>query len=544
MKYFMLIASSCCMQLYSNYSSLLTPLNMPSFDEVHQKAFTIPDFVAIKDNALYRSDASNYLTFAYKVYTDVLKMSGLQEEHFRGIVDVALHENATTNLKDPARWVDGKAYTAGELANPQLVSPYIQGIKVEAGTRLLFLGDSHADFKSRVKLLYKEIDANGIVKDPNTKIIILGDITDRGSAGAELLAYFLRLKLLNPNHFFIVRGNHEDVDINKAYGFIDELVVKFPASYQRDSSRLISVDAHYDQLKRLYNTFPVALFIGSDNDDQANYLYGCHGFGDSRYNPERLLSKLRDAPCDLSLYERYPIGNMRYGSNKSVDAILRAHPHQQELVGAHNYKKFFMHTPAYRFSDIDFLWGYIDYDPQTYQEAFQFTRTGIFYGKPYVDALLSDWSRLQGNWIMRFLRRMIFPVKNDRVNWIFRAHQHTAGNNYEYSNHGKTMQKLFKNYGIAQAYTEDSFTDGFMPSSAAYTLAVAPNNLFGKKDGTYPGFNYDTMIEVIVGTSQANWKIKRIHKQAFEVSVNNTQSIMFDAVSVSTYMKNDKNFYQ
>ena len=68
---------------------------------------------------------------------------------------------------------------------------------------------------------------------PNNYMVFLGDYTDRGNYGIEVLYTLLRLKLANPEHVFMARGNHEDVQMISTYGFLAECQKNTPQSLNR-----------------------------------------------------------------------------------------------------------------------------------------------------------------------------------------------------------------------------------------------------------------------------------------------------------------------
>ena len=57
---------------------------------------------------------------------------------------------------------------------------------------------------------------------PNTNYIFLGDYVDRGKQSIETICLLMAYKLKNEVNFFLLRGNHECAQINRAYGFYDE----------------------------------------------------------------------------------------------------------------------------------------------------------------------------------------------------------------------------------------------------------------------------------------------------------------------------------
>ena len=66
-----------------------------------------------------------------------------------------------------------------------------------------------------------------IQKDPNVKIIFVGDYVDRNPWDLETLTLIVAFGLLCPHNVVLLRGNHEDRIINMNYGFIDNLLRNF-----------------------------------------------------------------------------------------------------------------------------------------------------------------------------------------------------------------------------------------------------------------------------------------------------------------------------
>ncbi len=83
------------------------------------------------------------------------------------------------------------------------------------------LGDIHGNMQSLLKLIE-------LINNNNPKLVIfLGDIVDRGPKQIECLIFVLILKILKPQTFYILRGNHETLEMNQAYGFFYEFSQKF-----------------------------------------------------------------------------------------------------------------------------------------------------------------------------------------------------------------------------------------------------------------------------------------------------------------------------
>jgi diadenosine tetraphosphatase ApaH/serine/threonine PP2A family protein phosphatase len=108
------------------------------------------------------------------------------------------------------------------------------------------IGDIHGNLVSLLKLYEILID-----KKPG-KVIFLGDIVDRGPKQIECLVFILALKILEPNKFYILKGNHETLEMNQAYGFFYEFSQRFE-SFDR-----------YKEILAVYNVIPICAIINNE----------------------------------------------------------------------------------------------------------------------------------------------------------------------------------------------------------------------------------------------------------------------------------------
>jgi serine/threonine-protein phosphatase PP1 catalytic subunit len=108
----------------------------------------------------------------------------------------------------------------------------------EVKKQIYIIGDIHGNLES----LSKMIDLFKLNKPQ--LVIFLGDIVDRGPNQLECLITVLILKILEPNIYFLLKGNHETLDMNKYYGFHQEFTERFQN------------EANFDEILDLYNALP------------------------------------------------------------------------------------------------------------------------------------------------------------------------------------------------------------------------------------------------------------------------------------------------
>ncbi len=77
--------------------------------------------------------------------------------------------------------------------------------------RTIIIGDIHGCYKEFLSLL-KKVG----YKRKKDRLILLGDLMDRGPCSYEVLQWAIRWKKNNPDTFFLIRGNHEQMLVEQA----------------------------------------------------------------------------------------------------------------------------------------------------------------------------------------------------------------------------------------------------------------------------------------------------------------------------------------
>ena len=133
-----------------------------------------------------------------------------------------------------------------------------------------------------------------------------GDFVDRGSFSVECLITLLCFKLLYPKHFYLARGNHESRNLNKVYGFEQEVLSKYDSNV-------------YEAFIRFFFSLPLAHCINKEILVVHGGLFSKDGV---TLNDIRKIKRFREVPesgimCELLWSDPSPI-NGRHPSNRGV----------------------------------------------------------------------------------------------------------------------------------------------------------------------------------------------------------------------------------
>lgn len=128
----------------------------------------------------------------------------------------------------------------------------------ETGAKLTIYGDLHGDLFSFLKALA----IVGLPSDDN-RIVIAGDLVDRGCWGVELLIIVMALKCWRPGAVVVIRGNHETSGCTSRYGFESECKRK----YDLKTYKLFLLTLRELPLAVIVQSLPPARGETGDGDD-------------------------------------------------------------------------------------------------------------------------------------------------------------------------------------------------------------------------------------------------------------------------------------
>jgi hypothetical protein len=394
----------------------------------------------------------------------------------------------TNALAQPEVWTgpspdrdDFFAPNRSYLTDPKVpFLPFAQKVVVPAGSEIVFQGDLHGDLHSLLASCewlreHGYLDGFRLARQ-DVWLVFLGDYTDRGVYGAEVLYTLLRLKLANPERVVLVRGNHEDYRLVSQYGFLAELQMKFPGQHD------------LRPLWRVFDFLPVVLYLGCGGD----FIQCNHGGLEPGYDPRALLL----APGTLGFHL---LGQIRQAT------FLRAHASWREALGTARQPGL-----AARFSDFEptspttpatlgFLWN--DFTIVTGQPEFE------------VDP---DRALVYGPRATRDLLHLL-STERARVRAVFRGHQHSgvlnpmmarlvaSGGLFRHWQPSDSLGLLHASPGHLATRLEREPSRP-IPDGSVWTFNVSPDSIYG----VGCGFTSSTLGMLKTADRFQDWRIQTV----------------------------------
>lgn len=443
----------------------------PDFVDFIEQSKTLPTFCKLRSEGKIKIDKDG----VFHESTDYKMIQLISHEQFQTVLQeyfILMGEK----LRQASAWVSANPIQDVDLDILEFF-PYAQKLIVPSGSRCIFKGDLHGDLHSLVAF----IDQLGESGDTNPddplklvtplKLVFLGDYTDRGLWGVEVIFLLMLLKIKNPDQVFLIRGNHEDMAMTKDLGFRQEYKTKFGAEDPDGVS--------YEKMSAFYNTLPVVLYFGTEDPERISFVQCSHGGIEWGYNPEKLLN------TEDKHYEW--IEEFRRHSQCPIDAALEINEFGKKVLGRliDKCEDFKAMTPQDPFR-LGFMWNEFGVGAE---DIIQFRATKIF------SCNLS-------------LTKATFAAASQGRNILvagIRAHQHAP--NFPHLNNNPLMDLLLEKKGCVKLWNAKSPTDISLEENTILTLLLSPDGQQGLElVDKLKGFTYDTTLTVITAPKVENWE--------------------------------------
>ncbi|PKN03287.1 hypothetical protein CVU75_03015 [Candidatus Dependentiae bacterium HGW-Dependentiae-1] len=296
----------------------------------------------------------------------------MQEMYLQELCSGAWYENNTIFL------TEAPTKSVHEFNAQKFLHCYVQKMRLKEHDSVYMFGDLHGDVHSLIRGLQK-LHEEGVLNDDftlkeNCYLVFLGDYGDRGMWSAEVLYLVCTLKSKNFKQVILLRGNHEDKNMNEALGNLGaELSAKFG----------LTLSQREEYVYALYDFMPLALYLGtlqeSVDETQRQWVLCCHGGPELGFSPRKFLSSSKDDYLWLSKIDRSKeIASLPVNLKDAIVEyahLLRMSPFVPKnkcLQDEFDWDEFLVSGNAERgLNDIGFLWN--DFLDSSHDEGpFQF----------------------------------------------------------------------------------------------------------------------------------------------------------------------------
>ena len=409
---------------------------------------------------------------------------------FKEVLDAFFRLSKTNALSVSGAWL-GQGPVTPQFFNtdatyflkpPIPFQPFAQRALVPPGSQVLFHGDLHGDIHSLVAWV-DWLNQNGYMRDfkvvrPNVYLVFLGDYTDRGVYGIEVIYTLLRLRVENPDRVLLVRGNHEDVSLAARYGFLAECRSKFGGEFD------------LKHVMRLYDFLPVVLYLGCET----NVIQCNHGGMEPGFNPRSLL----EAPDPVQFQLLGKLNQQQF---------LREHPDLAN--GLSGQSRRLMQNALLDFQPqsptepwvIGFMWN--DFSVVRGESQFDFDPGRAFiYGESTTKYLLGQ-----------------FSGGKRRLQAVFRAHQHATILNgmmrrlkvghgvYRHWQDGDSVSLMEADLPVLARKIEVS-DERRIPPQSVWTFNVVPDSVYGEACD----YTFDTFGILTTASAFENWRLRVVNQ--------------------------------
>jgi len=412
-----------------------------------------------------------------------------------------------------------------------IFDPFVEKIVLNPKSIVAFHGDIQGDVHSLLAFI-THLQQKKFIKDfeiihPDFYMIFLGDYTDRGLYGPEVIYTILRLKAANPHNVFLARGNHEEREQNKDDKRSDNYHECFWSQLEVIFDKQ-NAEQLFEKINKLYESLPLAIYLGCRNQNQTDYILCCHGGIEIGFDPYFLLNHYHNhAFTKLGELKRLnqlkkiefneSILNLFKNENRTIKTFENL---QFTLINANNLQSnvflqnfnpnnivSIQYSPLhqqYIGLFIGFQWN--DYEinsscERAFQPSFirQTRGRGFVIGKTFNNAILQ-----------------LHSDKNNKVHGVFRAHQHRAYNKDPMMQRilNKDNQDFYINRGVGRLWILDEPKKTYpyqLWDNIVCTFNVSPNTIY-----QLAGYQEDTYGLLTLMENYKNWRLDIINQKTIK----------------------------
>ncbi|MCP5504223.1 MAG: serine/threonine protein phosphatase [Chlamydiales bacterium] len=169
-------------------------------------------------------------------------------------------------------------------------SGFIEKKETLPDSNVFVRADLHGDLRSLLENL-NTLKEKGVLDEnfkcrENSYLVFLGDYGDRGPHSCQVIEILAALKMENPNQVFLLRGNHEYLNVNSMYS-------------ESSFSAFLRSPHNAKALEKFYQSLPLSVYMTEEGKEKKEYVHFTHAMFDLFVDPSPLLDtdrKKMDVP--------------------------------------------------------------------------------------------------------------------------------------------------------------------------------------------------------------------------------------------------------
>ncbi|KAK8895434.1 hypothetical protein M9Y10_023898 [Tritrichomonas musculus] len=206
---------------------------------------------------------------------------------------------------------------------------------------VIVVGDIHGSFHDLLRILH-------FISTDQSKVVFLGDYVDRGNFSIECITLLFSYKIMNPEKFYLLRGNHEFDTICSIYGFKKEIL------HYHNPKKINKINRHQNYFNDITyidfeEDFDDYLFDGNSPEELCDSYFANHTNIDCYKYTEKLYESFIEA------FSYLPFAAVVNNSSFCIHGGLSPHFDRVDQLNK------FIQRPIYTFDEnillTDILWG-------------------------------------------------------------------------------------------------------------------------------------------------------------------------------------------
>lgn len=187
-----------------------------------------------------------------------------------------------------------RMHACGNMFDPKINTQqnhgFIEKKEIPKGSKVYVRADLHGDLKSLIEHL-KSLQQEGLLDEnfrcrENVYLVFCGDYMDRGEHSLPVAEFLAALKMENPDQVYLIRGNHEDVQINSMFRGAEQNYIEF-----------LKDGENCRALNHFYETMPLTLYMAEEGGE---YIQFTHGLFELHVDPSKMLDSEEESRMVIS----------------------------------------------------------------------------------------------------------------------------------------------------------------------------------------------------------------------------------------------------